>query len=51
MNQKKTLNENAQNSLTAWYILIKFCMLLYYILDWELPGILSFIKLLFYLWP
>ena len=37
----QAFSENAQNSWTAWCILIKFCMLLYYYLDWELPGILS----------
>ena len=33
----QAFSENAQNSWTTWCILIKFCMLLYYYLDWELP--------------
>ena len=37
----QAFSENAQNSWTAWCILIKFCMPLYYYIDWELPGILS----------
>ena len=37
----KVCSENAQNSWTAWWILLKFCMLLYYYLDWELPRIPS----------
>ena len=34
----QAFGEKAQNSWTAWCILIKFCMLLYYYLDKELPG-------------
>ena len=34
-------SENANNSCTAWYIWFNCCILLYYILDRELPGFLS----------